>query len=99
MGSTVLLPTSFRMTIAILVTGSIMSPRIFISTSMRSLPFLIPLHHTGGLRIEHALAHQRVRSGARDPHVEIAAHQCGARIVRMREIERPVLRSASDPLA
>src|SRR5215472_2831827 len=38
MGSTVLLPTSLRMTIGMLVTGSIMSPRIFISTSMDLLP-------------------------------------------------------------
>src|SRR5437870_2781433 len=37
MGSTLALPESFRMTIGIFVIGSIINPRIFISTSIASL--------------------------------------------------------------
>src|SRR5580704_11510111 len=37
MGSTLLLPESFKMTIGIFVIGSIINPRIFISTSMTLL--------------------------------------------------------------
>src|ERR1039457_472986 len=75
MGSTVLLPTSFRMTIGILVTGSIMSPRIFISTSIGSVPFLDPLHHRDRERIGDALTNQRVGTRPRHPHIEIRTHQ------------------------
>jgi len=43
MGSTALPLRSFKITIGVLVTGSIMSPRIFISTSMALSP---RLHYT-----------------------------------------------------
>src|ERR1051325_938577 len=103
MGSTVVLPTSFRMTMGILVTGSIMSPRIFISTSMRSLPFLIPLHHSSGTDTCHALADQRVGTCARHQHIQITTHQ-GIFVLRpasmsISKIESSILRRTPDPLA
>ncbi len=67
MGSTVLPLTSLRITMGMLVTGSIMSPRIFISTSMT--PSQSSLHHS------YALTHQRVGAGARDPDRQVLAHQ------------------------
>src|SRR3989442_1473021 len=65
-GSTVLLLTSFKMTIGMLVAGSIMRPRIFISTSIPPPPPQ-PLHHT--------LAYQRVRARARHAHIQIPSDQ------------------------
>src|ERR1019366_7104330 len=75
MGSTVLLPTSFRMTIGMLVTGSIISPRIFISTSIGSVPFLDPLHHRDRAGIGDALTDQRIGARPGHPYVEIGAHE------------------------
>src|ERR1700674_3878687 len=89
MGSTVLPFTSLRMTMGKLVTGSIISPRIFISTSMKR-PSQVSLHHSC------AFAHQRVRAGARHPYREIPAEKAAVR--RMREVERAVVGGTAHPL-
>src|SRR5215831_7308427 len=51
MGSTVSLPTSFNTTMGMLVTGSIIKPRIFISTSMslRSKPLWVNTHRSASM--------------------------------------------------
>src|SRR5215472_12196109 len=63
MGSTVSLPTSFSNTIGMLVTGSIINPRIFISTSIRA-PRSDSLNH---------FSHQTVREARRASHVHVAS--------------------------
>src|SRR4051812_6203846 len=95
------------MTIGIFVTGSIMSPRIFISTSMRSLPFSFSLHHRDWAVIEHALPYQRMRSGARHADIEIIADTDPSRkavisalsLACVGKVESPVLRGTPHPLA
>src|SRR5271157_5740017 len=89
-GSTVLPFTSFKMTMGMLVTGSIMRPRIFISTSMR--PSAPTLHHS------YALAHQGVRPAVRDPHHKQPPHQGFRAVSGVRKIERAIVRGAPDPL-
>src|SRR5690349_1912245 len=88
-GSTVLLLMSFKMTMGMFVAGSIMRPRIFISTSIPPPPPQ-PLHHT--------LTYQRIRSCARHPHVEILTNETVAIVCFAGKIQRAILRCASDPL-
>src|SRR5579863_6911206 len=95
MGSTALPLISLRMTIGMLVTGSIMRPRIFISTSMT--PSQSSLHHS--YDIAYTLAHQRVGAGASHPHRKVLTHQRLRAAVRMREVERTIVRRAADPLS
>src|SRR5882724_8769570 len=91
MGSTLLPLTSFRITIGMFVTGSIIRPRIFISSSISaSCP---SLHHT-----HHTLSGKRIWTGARDPHGEVLSQQRLAAAIRMGEVQRAILRGAPDPL-
>src|SRR5579864_6828622 len=84
MGSTVSLPTSFRITMGMLVTGSIMRPRIFISTS------ICPLYHH--------FAQQAVGKTACNPHGGVAANH-GVRSVRSgRKVQHLILGGATAPL-
>src|SRR5580658_8776831 len=84
MGSTLALPTSFRMTIGMLVTGSIIRPRIFISTSMCLL--------------HHGLTGQRIRTAASHAHVDVFTDKLIRRLgAVMREAQRAVARSAPGP--
>src|SRR5277367_1766773 len=92
--------TSLRITMGMLVTGSIISPRIFISTSMLGPPSLVvSLHHAsppavlGGV----CFAHQRIGTGARDTHRKIPADQVYVRF-RVREIQSAILGCAANPL-
>src|SRR5579863_435597 len=89
-GSTVLLLMSFKMTMGMFVAGSIIRPRIFISTSIPPPPPQ-PLHHT--------LTDQRIRSRARHPHIEIPADEIVTVVRLAGEIQRAILRRASDPLS
>jgi hypothetical protein len=82
------------MTIGMLVTGSIIRPRIFISTSM----FL--LHHNA--KLHHSLRSFRrprnwARRASRERHV--LAQSVPAPPGGMREVQRAVARSAADPLS
>ena len=86
MGRTVSLLTSLRITIGMLLAGSMTRPRIFISTSM--------VNSVGLDR----LADKAVGKALRDPHREIAARR-GADRVRGREIDSLILRAAADYLA
>src|SRR5215472_5851186 len=65
MGSTVSLPTSFSTTIGMLVTGSIINPRIFISTSIAFSPMTALSDHD---------AQQTVRETPGYKNVNITAH-------------------------
>src|SRR5580704_5895479 len=86
MGSTLALPTSFRMTIGMLVTGSIIRPRIFISTSMCLL--------------HHGLTGERVRAAARHAHVDVLADELVRGLgAIMRKTQGAVARGASGPKA
>src|SRR5580698_9151978 len=88
MGRTVSLPASFKITIGMFVTGSIKSPRIFISTSIviSCLSFLY--HH---------FARQAVGKTNRGAGGSIAPNG-GREVFRGGEIEHLILRSPSDPL-
>src|ERR1700692_2516099 len=88
MGRIALPLTSFRTTIGMLVTGSIINPRIFISTSMRCSPFVSV----------YTLAHQRVRAGAGDAHVYVTAQNIVGRS-GAEKIQRLVPGGPADPLA
>src|SRR5580698_6481142 len=88
-GSTVSLLTSFRITIGILLAGSMTRPRIFISTSMVNSDAL-PL-------LDHGLADKAVGVALSDPHRNIATRS-GADGVRSGEVHRLVLRAAADDL-
>src|SRR5229473_7419310 len=88
-GSTVLLLMSFKMTIGMFVAGSIMRPRIFISTSIHPPPPQ-PLHHT--------LAYQRVRPSARHAYIEIPSDQLFITRSIGDKIQRAILRRPPDPL-
>src|SRR5260370_40762607 len=79
MGSTVSLPTSFSSTIGMFETGSIISPRIFISTSMAYLKNAIslverwasPARQTGETPVSpltRHLSHQAVREAPCNAH-------------------------------
>src|SRR5580658_9338739 len=79
--------TSLSTTIGLLVTGSIIRPRIFISTSIwRLLPTLV-----------YTLAGQRIGPGTSHAHVYIKTVQIFIR-AGTQEIQRLVLRSTPDPL-
>src|ERR1700743_3567872 len=67
MGRTLALLTSLRMTIGMFVTGSIIRPRIFISSSIRLL------HHRAGKAFSRSvdgLSCEGIGAAARDAHVE-----------------------------
>src|SRR5882724_3968262 len=94
--------TSFSTTIGILVTGSTIKPRIFISTSML-LPYLtlgVPVSEPHSI---HEFPRQRVGARACHPRMNVLAEKiafaAGFGRRRVQEIERLVLRSAADPLA
>src|SRR5436305_2033658 len=89
--STVLPFMSLRITIGILVTGSIIKPRIFISTSIR--PSYFSLHH-----IHQTLTDERIRARTRHQHRQVLAQERW-RSLRVREIQYTVLRGPPDPLA
>src|ERR1700679_862721 len=90
MGRTVSLLTSFRITIGILLAGSMTRPRIFISTSMVNSLTRSPLRD--------GLADKAVGLAVGNPHRQIATGG-GTDKVRSREIDRLVLRAATDHLA
>src|SRR5690242_13340352 len=83
---------SLRITIGMFVTGSIIRPRIFISSSTGAS--LISLHHT-----RHGFTRQRIRPGARHANGNVTPEQRLARRRRMSKVERTILRRAADPLA
>src|SRR5271163_1258326 len=84
---------SFSTTMGMLLTGSIINPRIFISTSMGS-PFLLDAGH--------GFAGQRIWAGARDPNIRKFSNQCFAlsrtRMSGVGEIQGAVLCGPADPL-
>src|ERR1700675_857256 len=78
MGSTVSLPTSLSSTIGMFETGSIISPRIFISTSIKTSK-LVPGGAPGVLARQNQrdalashLSHQAVRKTPRNAHRHVA---------------------------
>src|SRR5690348_4156655 len=82
--------TSFKTTMGVLFIGSIISPRIFISTSITMLlPPATSVYTFSG---------QRVGSGSRDPHFDVAAQQVVTGS-RTQEVQSLVLGGAADPLA
>src|SRR4051794_151489 len=87
-GSTASPPESFRITMGILVTGSIIKPRIFISTSIPALYFGSDYH----------FSHKAIRKTCRDAHIGVTAN---GRLDAWRhcEIERLILRGAAHPLS
>src|SRR5579872_3269331 len=93
MGKMALPLVSFSTTIGMLLTGSIIKPRIFISTSIRS-PFFLDSRQR--------FASQRIRTRARDPNAGTFPDQRVAvlwtRLVRMKEVENAILSSPADPL-
>src|ERR1700722_6798399 len=89
-GKTVSLLTSFRITIGILLAGSMTRPRIFISTSMVNSLTRSPLRD--------GLADKAVGLAAGNPHRHIAAGS-GTDELRRGEIHRLILRAAADDLA
>src|SRR5579862_2993311 len=84
MGSTAPLLESLRTTMGMLVTGSIIRPRIFISISIAASGA------SGDM-----LANQAVCSAARDQHLNVFSQQIHT---RRREIYDAVARGASRPL-
>src|SRR5438046_1401057 len=92
MGRTLLPPTSFRITIGMFVTGSIIRPRIFISSSISASSS--HLHYT-----HHTLTDKRIWTGARHPHGKIFPDQRFASRFRVRKVQRAILRGAPDPLS
>src|ERR1700722_4800880 len=84
MGRIALPLTSLSTTMGMLVTGSIIRPRIFISTSMRP-----PSVYT--------LADQRIRAGPGHANIDILAQNI-VRRRRPDKIQRLMLRCAPDPL-
>src|SRR5258707_11275683 len=95
--------TSFNTTIGMLVTGSIINPRIFISTSIQSPLPLDPIHDginsrqtqftTGSIQ---CLARERVWTRPRDSNVPIAARQSftvlRASVHRLTKVVHAILR-------
>src|SRR5437867_5556194 len=90
MGRTVSLPESLRITMGIFVTGSIISPRIFISTSI--------VISSRSNSLYHHFACEAVGKSGGGNYRDIAAHSGNGGVERF-EIHDFVLRSASDPLA
>src|SRR5579863_8597964 len=84
---------SFSTTMGMLLTGSIIKPRIFISTSIWS-PFSLDVHD--------CFAGQRIRTRARDPNIRKLPDQCLAVLwtclFRMNEVESAILCCPADPL-
>src|SRR5271170_3886166 len=104
MGSTVSLPCSFSTTMGMLVTGSIINPRIFISTSIvalqRPLPLILPIEYAAqavcGCLACH-LAQQTVRKYLCDFHVDVLPNTRLMAAVGD-EVQRLVLRGAANHL-
>src|ERR1700743_2558424 len=95
MGRTLALLTSLRMTIGMFVTGSIIRPRIFISSSIRLL------HHRAGKAFSRSvdgLSCEGIGAAARDAHVQEFADELvrGLRAV-VTEAEGAVARGAAGP--
>src|SRR5437764_2915289 len=87
-GRTASPPESFRMTIGMLVTGSIIKPRIFISTSIPALYFGSDYH----------FSYQAIGKTCRDAHIGVTADgrfHCR----RRHEIQRLVLSGTTHPLS
>src|SRR5271169_5512656 len=82
--------TSFRMTMGMLVTGSIISPRIFISTSGMVPPLCGLAYH---------LAQQTVRKACADVHSNVTTRLRNCVTGGGGEVQRFVLRSAADVLS
>src|ERR1700693_6049732 len=89
---------SFSTTMGMLVTGSIINPRIFISTSIAASPGSSDgtnnSYHLANS--DHLLPHQAVGPGAGDANFEVFSHQAGA---RRKKIYHAVARCATRPLA
>src|ERR1035438_3095197 len=104
MGITVSLPWSLRSTMGMLVTGSIISPLIFISTSIVSppgaRPFILPLQYgtqpVCGWLDDH-LAQKAVRERLCDLHSDVVPDVWLWMLIDDK-IERLVLRGAADEL-
>src|SRR5207237_5259952 len=90
MGRTVSLPESLRITMGIFVTGSIISPRIFISTSI--------VISSRSNSLYHHFACEAVGKSGGGNYRDIAAHSGNGGVERF-EIHHFVLRSAANPLA
>src|ERR1700733_12023815 len=103
MGSTCALATSFRMTIGMFVTGSIISPRIFISTSMASLQHSAVPVAGGAARLTlcvpsaDGFSDQRIGASARDADVGVLADV--QIFAGMGEAQGAVARGAAQPEA
>src|SRR5438552_18492858 len=89
MGRTVSLPESLRITMGIFVTGSIISPRIFISTSI--------VISSRSNSLYHHFACEAVGTSGGGNYCDIAAH-VGNGAFGNSEIHHFVLRSAAAPL-
>src|SRR5208282_4444196 len=104
-GSTLSPPWSFRITMGMLVTGSIISPRIFISTSIMlppgACPFILPMQYAAqpvSGWLDNHIAQQAVGKCLRDPYVYVVS-DAGLRLTVDHEIKRLVLRGAADHLS
>src|SRR6266481_9061539 len=101
MGRTASPLLSFKITMGMLVTGSIMSPRIFISTSI-----VTPGRHIQNCSIQqlfpcslyHHFAQEAVRKTPYDPYWNVTSDRRN-RAFRNGEIQNLVLRGAAAPLA
>src|SRR5579871_518549 len=91
-GSTVSPPTSLRITIGILLTGSIINPRIVISTSIWR-----DLHPGAEASLYHQFTSQTVGKTARHQYLLVASH-LRTDAIRSREVERLILRCPPNPL-
>src|SRR6202167_6315186 len=89
-GRTVSLFTSFKITIGILVAGSMTRPRIFISTSM--------VNSLTRATLRDGLADKAVGVAVGNPHRNITSRS-GTDQVRSREVDGLVLRAAANTLA
>src|SRR5438874_13823094 len=90
MGRSVSLPESLRITMGIFLTGSIISPRIFISTSI--------VISSRSNSLYHHFACEAVGKSGGGNYRDIAAHSGNGAFGNF-EIHDFVLRSASDPIA
>src|ERR1700682_226681 len=99
MGKTASPLVSFRITMGMLVTGSIISPRIFISTSIVAPGAISDFRLKSSLlrSLYHHFAQQAVGKAPGGNHGNITA-RCRNHRRRPGEIQRLVLRSATDPL-
>src|ERR1700678_465104 len=82
MGRTMAPLISLRITMGMLDTGSIINPRIFISTSIASSS--VQLHHS---LLSNAFTYQRVGPRPRHAYGQILAHQRDATGIRVIEVQ------------